>query len=91
MHICRKHFVSNFQGIIFWLPVDIVLHDPYCHISKHSQQLGGLHWPVALSIRLKLITNITSIFMLLFYINLNYSVSQYSQDRDKIQTGTTMG
>ena len=42
MHICRKHFVTNFQGIIFWLPVDIVLHDPYCHISKHSQQLGGL-------------------------------------------------
>ena len=72
MHICRKHFVTNFQAILFWLPVDILIVI-FPNIPSSS---ADFHWPVALSIRLKLIINITSIFMLLLYINLNYSVSQ---------------
>ena len=76
-HICRKHFVTNFQVIIFWLPFFNLCPWASYHMIFNvifpniPSNLPDLHWPMALSIRLKIITNITDISKLLLCINFN--------------------
>ena len=64
LHICRKHFVTIFLGVLFWLPLfnlcpwafyPMILLVIFPNIPNN---LPDLHWPVALSIQLKFITNL---------------------------------
>ena len=60
LHFCRKHFVNNIQGVIFWLPLwnlypwasyPMILIIIFPNIPSN---LLDLHWPMALSTRLNL-------------------------------------
>ena len=44
LHVCRKHFVTNYNSsaaTFQYVSVGVLPHVPFCHISKHPQQLAG--------------------------------------------------